>query len=618
MDTDRTQTLATDLSGDRGPAFQGNDGPIGEPPASLGGWVRGRRLGMGGMGAVYEATRDGVRAALKVLRPGALEQGDFRARFEREAAVMRRVAHPHVVGLVDAGVEAGWPWMALEYMPSGDLAGHLRRRGQLFEKETLHIAVQLAEALEALHAVGLIHRDIKPANIFLDKTRGAQAIDVRLGDLGMARASDGADRMTMTGTACGTPAYMAPEQVRGIADQDARVDLYAVGTTLFTVLTGHEPFHGDTIYVVTHAVLNQPLPNIRTANPQVSDGLVAIIAKLCAKDRGERYQSAAELRADLERLRDGKQLLHVAAPSATRIFEEVAGSPAPRPASLAGGGGDGGGSGGGGGFLADLDWGRILRLGIPAVVAIAALAGLSAWMGAKTADRPGTASAPEPVSDAAGAVAAGRLLGVPARFRWIPGSGGTAGCWMLEDEIAGALWSAVVGGSAEDPALPVAAVSWDEAEAFIIALAGKVPALAPRIPSEEEWDQAAGVVRDAEPAADPPAEILSWWQSQGDDAPLLPELRLALARAGLAVRPRPAAPGTGLRHLGGNLQEWVVGQRDGQPVPVLRGGSVVHPAKAQIPATRHEVADTAGEPWVGLRFVIPGTGPGAWPAGLDP
>jgi formylglycine-generating enzyme required for sulfatase activity len=189
---------------------------------------------------------------------------------------------------------------------------------------------------------------------------------------------------------------------------------------------------------------------------------------------------------------------------------------------------------------------------------------------------------------------------------------------MLEDEISGALWAAVVGGPAEDPALPVAAVSWDEAEAFITALAGKVPSLAPRIPSEEEWDQAAGAVRDAEPAADPPAEILAWWQTQGGEAPSLPELRLALARAGLAVRPRPAAPGVGLRHLGGNLQEWVVGERDGQPVPLLRGGSVVHPAKAQIPATRHEVADTVGEPWVGLRLVIPGSGPGAWPTGLDP
>jgi hypothetical protein len=614
MDMDRTQTLATDLSGGDGP------GPVpaaGEPPAALGGWVRGRRLGMGGMGAVYEATREGVRAALKVLRPGALEHGDFRARFEREVAVMRRIRHPHVVGLIDAGVDAGWPWMALEYMPSGDLAAHLKRRGQLFEKEALLIAIQLAEALEALHAEGLIHRDIKPANIFLDKTRGAQAVDVRLGDLGMARASDGADRMTMTGTACGTPAYMAPEQVRGIADQDARVDLYAVGTTLFTALTGHEPFSGDTIYVVTHAVLTRPLPNIRSANPQVSDGLVAIIGKLCAKERGERYQSAGELRADLERLRDGRQLLHVAPPSATRIFEEVAGSPAPRPAPAAAAAG--GASGGGGGLLADLDWGRILRLGVPAVVALAALAGLSAWMGSRGGPAVATGPAPVPASDAGGTVAAGRLLGVPVRFRWVAGAGGAPPFWMLEDEVAGDLWTAVVGGTVDDPALPVAAVSWEEAEGLVAALATRVPGLAPRLPSEDEWDRAAAQAQalDPEAAVEPPADILAWWAGQGPDAPSLPELRLALARAGHAVRPQPTGRGGGLRHLGGNLQEWVLAQQDGGAVPVLRGGSVVHPAAARTPATRHEVADTTGEPWVGMRFVLPGIAPDTWPAGLE-
>ncbi|MFM2091981.1 MAG: hypothetical protein RLZZ127_2470, partial [Planctomycetota bacterium] len=267
--------------------------------------------------------------------------------------------------------------------------------------------------------------------------------------------------------------------------------------------------------------------------------------------------------------------------------------------------------------LGDLDWGRILRLGIPALIGVAALWGVSAWLGSQMESKgSGAAAAPATTADAGGPLASGRLAGVAVRFRWIPPGPEGEGAWILEDEVANDLWAAVLGGSAEDPRAPVAGVSYAEAQAFCDALASKHPGLRPRLPTLAEWERAGRGVREAESPVAPAPEILAWWAGRdGGDVPL-PELRLALDRAGVALAPAPTGPGAGLRHLGGNLQEWVESPGDGGVIPVLCGGSAAHPPAMQAPTTLHQVVDAGGEPWTGMRFVLPGGAQPAWPAGL--
>ena len=183
-------------------------------------------------------------------------------------------------------------YMATEFVGSRDLNDECRRRGMFTEAKALQIISQCAAGLQAIAQEGLIHRDIKPGNIFL-RDDGTPVI----GDLGLARQVDGDDRMTVTGMAMGTPAYMSPEHVRGQADVDIRTDIYALGAMLFKMVTGEEPYTGETLYIITNKVLNDPVPDPRRLNGSLSAGICAVINTCLAKDRNNRYENPAAISA---------------------------------------------------------------------------------------------------------------------------------------------------------------------------------------------------------------------------------------------------------------------------------------------------------------------------------
>lgn len=290
-----------------------------------------RLLSRGGMGSVYLAqqTALGRTVALKVLRPDPQTDPDFRSRFQREARVAATIEHPAVVRVHDAGEIDGVFYLAMAYLPGGDLAGRIQRDGPLPEAEALVLAGRIAEALGVLHAAGIIHRDVKPENMLLD----AQGRPV-LADLGSARQSDGGDRLTQTGAALGTPAYMAPEQAAGRSELDARADIYALGASLHTFVIGRPPYAEATAWATVAAHLHRQIPDPRLAAPGLSDAASAIIVHCLQKNPSDRYQTAAALREDLSAAASGQPLRH-AKPLPSRSPAPAAAARLPWAATLA-------------------------------------------------------------------------------------------------------------------------------------------------------------------------------------------------------------------------------------------------------------------------------------------
>lgn len=632
---------------------------LSDPPPVIAGWQLGRRIGQGGMGAVHLASKDGRQGALKLMHPQLDSAGDFRARFLRESEVLRAVQHANVVQLIDHGEDRGWLWLVMEYVTGGDLAGHLKRRGTLFEKEAVAIAARCCHGLAAIHAAGLIHRDLKPENIFLTPGAGGPP-EPKIGDLGMARHAGGDDRMTLTGTACGTPAYMAPEQVRGTGDLDARVDVYAMGATLFTLLTGRKPFDGPTIYVLTHAVLTAPVPDMRRWNPQLTPGVVGLVEKAMAKDRDQRHRDIRELLLDLERLAEGKQPVSSApaASPASMVFQEVVGSPAPRRQSR--------GGGLGGGAFSGIPWGAILRLGVPAALVIAALSAAPLLFEhkagpAKPGPVPGDGGAHAPAiqRDAKGVLVRLPIVGQTAVLRWCPpghfvmGSpadeAGRAGCetphavllahgfWMLDGEVSDAQWSALSEeGSGGEPQLPVVSLTLAQVQDWLGRLNHLHPGLDARLPTEAEWEYACraddgGAIDGTLRTCTVPA-VLAGWQD-GTDGLFAAENAALLQPDNPALRPVPSAEAGinawGLAGMSGNVAEWCLDRWDGEsdygpdaaadPVGrfgsfnAVRGGSWLHPPAMCRPAARAAADPAEAKPWLGFRFVVPGGQTAAWP-----
>jgi serine/threonine protein kinase len=275
-------------------------------PAQVPGFTLLRPLGRGGMAVVYEAEQQllGRRVALKLIRPGS--QGDMQAmeRFMREARAVAAVSHPRVLGVHEVGYAGGQMFMALELCPGGTLKDLLNRQGPLAEDHALGLLAEVCDGLAAIHRAGLIHRDIKPANILL-----AADGSVRVGDLGLAYRH-GDEHMTATGCQVGTPAYMPPEQIAGDSELDARIDLYAVGGTLFTLLTGRPPFRGSTDFMVTHRALAGEIPDLAGLAP-VRPATVAMFRALMAPDRRQRYADAAVVAADLRLIIAGREPEHL-------------------------------------------------------------------------------------------------------------------------------------------------------------------------------------------------------------------------------------------------------------------------------------------------------------------
>jgi len=255
-----------------------------------------RELGSGGMGTVYEAhDANGVRVAVKVVHPRLLAMEGFRERFLREAVVGKRIEHPNVIRLLDAGESAGRPYIALEFVVGQTLDALRRELGRVPETLCRHIGARAAHGLEAIHAEGIVHRDVKPANILITPDR-----EVRVMDLGLARAASGIDRVTLTGRFVGSPAYCPPEQLLGSRVLDARGDLYSLGVTLYELATGERPFTGDSLVEMSLEIMDSQPPRPRDLCPELSPFFEGLLLSLLEKAPEHRVASARELAELLE------------------------------------------------------------------------------------------------------------------------------------------------------------------------------------------------------------------------------------------------------------------------------------------------------------------------------
>ncbi|MGN2637414.1 protein kinase domain-containing protein [Nocardia takedensis] len=258
-----------------------------------------RRIGSGGMGAVYLAAHPRLprRDALKILDSALAADEEFRARFRREAELAARLEHPNVVAIYDRGVENDVLWIAMRYVDGVDVAELIRRGpATLPPARTVRILADAARGLDAAHRGGLLHRDVKPANILVSAADDGADV-VRITDFGIARSLDAADTtLTAGGAFPASFAYAAPEQLTG-APLDHRVDVYALGCTLYQMLTGTVPFGRRAPGAIIHAHLYEPPPRPTAAVPGLPAALDEVVARAMAKNPDHRYASCGELAA---------------------------------------------------------------------------------------------------------------------------------------------------------------------------------------------------------------------------------------------------------------------------------------------------------------------------------
>ena len=271
-------------------------------PKVLGGFEILSKLGQGGMGAVFKARQPGLDriVALKVLPPEIAKNREFIERFQREARASAKLNHPHIVQGIDVGQDeaTGLWYFAMEFVDGPSLKNVLDQEGTIPEKRALEWVRDIARALECAERNGIVHRDIKPDNILLDEHGQA-----KLADLGLAKQSQDDASLTQTGMAVGTPFYMAPEQAQGLTAQiDIRTDLYALGATLFHLVTGQPLFTGATGAVIMAKHLTEKPPLAHRVAPQVSEACSRLIARLVQKQMNQRLHSPAELLDQIERL----------------------------------------------------------------------------------------------------------------------------------------------------------------------------------------------------------------------------------------------------------------------------------------------------------------------------
>jgi serine/threonine protein kinase len=259
-----------------------------------------KKLGAGAFGTVFKA-RDrelGRLVAIKTIRLEGLAASassleDLLKRFKQEAQVAARLRHPNIVMLYDIGTWEGMSYISMEYVDGVGLDRVIKGSGKMAMERAAAIGAQVADALAVAHKHGIVHRDIKPANIMIEP-----GDHVKVTDFGIAKVTDSAEHLTVTGSLLGTPSYMSPEQARGEA-VDGRSDLFSVGCILYEMVTGQRAFRGDSITALLFKIITEEPPSLRELDPTVSDEMVRIIGKALSKARETRYQDGRELADDL-------------------------------------------------------------------------------------------------------------------------------------------------------------------------------------------------------------------------------------------------------------------------------------------------------------------------------
>jgi serine/threonine protein kinase/class 3 adenylate cyclase len=316
--TTRASTALTGIGGDSsvtGAYFVEDDPTDPGPPRDrerLGRFRLLEMLGQGGMGTVFrgEDLSDGSTVAIKVLRPAFARRPDSLRRFLKEARLLAEVNNPHVANFIEVNEDQGIHYLALEFVAGTNLADWMSQRGPLEERPALAILADVARALDSAHGRGIVHRDIKPENILV--IQGVGDVEglprVKLSDFGLARHVIESESLVLTrdGAIIGTPLYMSPEQCAGEAEIGPPADVYAMGATLFALLTGRPPFSGDSPMIVMARHRTEPLPDLRSINPKISDAAASIVARAMAKEPARRYAEAGEILQDLERLLRGE------------------------------------------------------------------------------------------------------------------------------------------------------------------------------------------------------------------------------------------------------------------------------------------------------------------------
>jgi serine/threonine-protein kinase len=266
-----------------------------------------RVIGRGGTGAVFEAQDLGRdrRCAVKMLHPEWAAEPSVAGRFAREARAASSIHNEHIVTVIGGGTDEGCPYLAMELLEGEDLGTRLRREGRIPLGDALHVAAQVLCGLAAAHAAGIVHRDLKPDNVLLGERAGdanfATIVDFGMSKIGKPPGGTAPLPLTRRGIIVGTPFYMAPEQVRSLPDVDGRADLYSLGAILFECLSGRPPHVGESYEQVLVGLCLNDAPDLRKVAPDVPVEVAAFVARALARERAERFSSAAQM---LEALRE--------------------------------------------------------------------------------------------------------------------------------------------------------------------------------------------------------------------------------------------------------------------------------------------------------------------------
>jgi serine/threonine-protein kinase len=277
------------------PPGEATDDEVLPPGTDIGSYRIDSIIGRGGMSAVYRATNTELDrvVALKLLGREMARDPATRERFMNEWRIAASLRHPNVLAVHDAGEVDGRLFLAMDLIEGGDLGDEIERDGALMPARAVALLEQIASALDAAHAAGLVHRDVKPGNVLLDGERAY------LTDFGLSKLLASNARLTKPGRMVGTAAYLAPEQIRGEVI-DARTDVYALGCVFFEALTASSPFEGESGYTLMYAHLERPVPPLTDRRPELSAAVDEVVRRAMAKLPADRYDSAGEAVAALK------------------------------------------------------------------------------------------------------------------------------------------------------------------------------------------------------------------------------------------------------------------------------------------------------------------------------